>query len=74
MTMSYQIGGNSEVKNYNWNEKSLEGLNNRFNLEEERVYKPEGRSIKTIQSQEQGKKVWRKTDSFFMKFSSFTEK
>lgn len=65
MTMSYQIGGNSEVKNYNWNEKSLEGLNNRFNLEEERVCKPEGRSIKTIQSQEQGKKSMKKNGQLF---------
>lgn len=43
----------------------LEGLNNRFNLEEERVYKPEGRSIKTIQSQEQGKKSMKKNGQLF---------
>lgn len=43
----------------------LEGLNNRFNLEEERVCKPEGRSIKTIQSQEQGKKSMKKNGQLF---------
>lgn len=43
----------------------LEGLNNRFNLEEERVCKPEGRSIKTIQSQEQEKKRMKKNGQLF---------
>lgn len=41
-----------ELKNVIEMKNSLEGLNSRFNPEEERNWKREGRSIKMMQSEE----------------------